>query len=79
MENSSIEFMSMNISGALSCVGVVTWRAPDELYLTSLSGHFSTKAPRFTTRKIELELEFDTLQRSGDLPHLTIAVTPADK
>jgi hypothetical protein len=74
MENTSIEFMAFNIRRALQCLRVGFPSNPEELYLEKLTGAASSNRPTFTSRAVEVELEFDSTSRDG-LPYLTIAMT----
>ena len=73
VENSSIEFMTVNVQRVLECVGV-DFPQRSALFVKSLTGTVISHDPAFTENAIDLVVTFDTTSES-ELPSLTISVS----
>lgn len=72
VENSSIEFMTVNVQRVLQCVGV-DFPQRSTLFVESLSGTVISHAPAFTHEALDMVVTFDTTS-DGQLPSLAITM-----
>jgi hypothetical protein len=78
LENSSTEFMTVNIDRVLSCAGLVRSQPNQKLYIEALAGKVRSIRPSFTSMKIALTVEFDSSPKDA-LPWLSVTVGPTDE
>lgn len=73
VENSSTEFMTVNVQRVLECVGV-HFPLRSSLVIQSLSGTVVSHDPAFTEKALDMVVTFDTTS-DDELPSLTISMS----
>ena len=73
VENSSIEFMTVNVQRVLECAGV-DFPERSRLVVKNLNGTVVSHDPAFTEKAVDMVVTFDTT-RDDKLPSLTISVS----
>lgn len=73
VENSSIEFMAVNVQRVLECVGV-DFPQRSVLFVKNLTGTVISHDPAFTEKAVEMIVTFDTTS-DNELPSLTISMS----
>lgn len=75
IQNTSWEFMAINVNRALGCIGVKFPEVPDQAYIEALAGSVRSSRPAFSKQNFDVEMEFNTAATEEELPHLKISVT----
>jgi hypothetical protein len=73
IENSSIEFMTVNVQRVLACVGV-DFPQRSALIVKNLAGTVVSHDPAFTERAVDMIVTFDTTN-DDKLPNLAISMS----
>jgi hypothetical protein len=75
IKNTSWEFMAINVSESLRCVGVKFPDSPEQAYIETLAGSVRSSWPAFTEGGFDVQIDFNTAGSEEGFPRLRISVT----